>query len=151
MNFQSITNAIAAQFGLDNLEQDDDGLVQLEYNGGITLTLFSPAQSSAIYLAASLMELPTVTSPAFLERLLKMNFLLLDTRGAALSIDEDSRQVHLCLCLPFALIDETSLAGLVVGFLETASQLQSELMAGEAAVVAQGASRRTQAPTMQRI
>ena len=151
MDFQSITKAIAAQLGTGTLEQDDDGLVQLEYNGGITLTLFSPADSGALYLAASLLELPTVTSPAFLERLLQMNFLLFDTRGATLSIDEDGRQVHLCLCLPFALIDETSLSGLIVGFLETANELKTKLMAGDAEGNAQDVSEVTQTLAMQRI
>ena len=73
------------------------------------------------------MELPQPVDAGFYERLLKMNFLLLDTRGAALSLDEEGRQVHLCLCVPFDSLSDDALSRIVSGFLETALSLQSAL------------------------
>lgn len=151
MDFKNITKALASHFEIANLEPDEDGLLQLDYDERVTVTALSPPESDALYLTASLMEMPSPTSQAFLERLLKMNFLLLDTRGAALSLDDDSRQVHLCICLPFALLDDASLPKVVGGFLETAILLQSELLAGEVAVSADGGSTKLQLSNMQRI
>lgn len=127
MNFLQAVAVLAAESQVSDLAPDADGLVQLEYDSAVTLTAFSPDGSEALYLAASLMELPQPVAPGFYERLLKMNFLLLDTRGATLSLDEEGRQVHLCLCVPFESLSEDALSRIVSGFLETALSLQSAL------------------------
>ena len=129
MNFQQAVAVLAAESQVSDLAPDVDGLVQLEYDSTIMLTAFSPDGSEALYLAASLMELPQPVDARFYERLLKMNFLLLDTRGATLSLDEEGRQVHLCLCVPFESLSDDALSRIISGFLETALSLQSALAA----------------------
>ncbi len=127
MDMNEAMVALADQLGLEPLSPDEDGLFQLEYDERLTLTAFSPTDSDALYLAASLIEVPDHADAVFFQRLLKLNFLLIDTRGAALSLDDEGRQVHLCLCMPFDLINPDRLSGMVSGFLETALQLQDQL------------------------
>ena len=128
MNFQQAIDVIATHTQISDLAPDADGLVQLQFDESLTLTAFSPADSEALYLAASLLEVPEVERAAFYERLLQLNFLLMETRGATLSLDEQARQVHLCLCLPFETLDEVSLGHVLSGFLDTAIRLQAELV-----------------------
>ncbi len=127
MDLKEAMATVEAQMGLQGMEPDEDGLYQLEYDDRLTLTVFSPPDSGALYLAASLMEVPVSADASFFQQLLKLNFLLLDTRGAALSLDDEGRQVHLCLSLPFDLIEPDRLLNLVSGFLETALELQTRL------------------------
>lgn len=126
MNFQEAVAILAAESQQD-LSPDADGLVQLECESDMTLTAFSPDGSQALYLTVSVMELPQPVDPAIYERMLKMNFLLMDTRGAALSLDEEGQQVHLCLCLPLEWLNAEALSGAVSGLIETASRVQAEL------------------------
>jgi hypothetical protein len=127
MEFQKALECLSTQIGIERWEPDEDGLYQLDYDERLTLTAFSPPESAALYLVSSLIAVPEHVPASFFQRLLQMNFMLLDTRGAALGIDDEGRQVHLGLSVPLALVDENKLPDLFSGFLETSLEIQAQL------------------------
>lgn len=128
MNIEQATQLLASHMGIFSWEPDEDGLYQIEYDTRLALSVFSPPDSGALYFASSLIDIDDQAPIEFFRRLLQMNFLLLQTRGASLSIDDEGRQVHLCLSLPFDLLDERKLPDLMSGFIETSLEVQARLL-----------------------
>lgn len=120
-------NRLASLIGVDQLELDEGGMCNLEYQGQINLSLIVPPGSGALYLSAAIGPVPPGDRTAFFERLLKLNFLLLDTNGAALALDDDAREAHLCYALDLAHFSEEAFPQLVGRMLETAQRLHDEL------------------------
>lgn len=118
---------LAELMGSPTLELDADGMCTLEYRGEVSLTLIAPQGSGALYLSAALGQPPAGDRLAFYERLLQLNFLVLDTHGATLALDDQAREVHLCYALDLEHFDEERFAGLVGNMLEQAARLKSEI------------------------
>ena len=118
---------LADLMGSTALQLDADDMCPLEYQGQVSLTLIAPRGSGAIYLSAALGSPPAGERREFYERLLQLNFLLLDTHGAALALDDQAREVHLCYTLDLEHFDQERFAGLVGNMLERALQLKEEI------------------------
>jgi hypothetical protein len=118
---------LAALIGIDSLALDEEGMCNLEYQGKVNLTLIVPRGSGALYLSASLGPVPAGDRAAFYERLLKLNFLVLDTNGATLALDDEAREVHLCYALNLDHFNEEGFPPLVGNLLERALRMQSEI------------------------
>jgi hypothetical protein len=118
---------VAQLMGIPALELDADGMCTLEYRGEVSLTLIAPQGSGALYLSAALGLPPAGDRLAFYERLLQLNFLLLETHGATLALDDQAHEVHLCYALDLEHYDEERFAGLVGNMLERAARLKSEI------------------------
>lgn len=117
---------LAALIGVDSIALDEGDMCTLDYQDQVSLTLIAPEGSGTLYLSACLGPVPAGDRTAFFERLLKMNFLLVDTNGAALSLDDAGREVHLCYALDLAHFDEEAFPNLVGKMMETALRLRKE-------------------------
>ncbi len=120
---------LAELIGLSSLEFDDSGMCMLQWKDDLILSLIAPRGSGAVYFSAGLGPVPPGDREAFFERLLRMNFLLLDTNGAALSLDDESREVHLTYVLDLSHFSPETFPDLVANLLRTADRLKSAMHA----------------------
>ena len=121
---------LASLIGASEVVLDDGGMCHLEYQGQVSLTLIAPRGSGALYMSASLGPVPAGDRATIYERLLKLNFLLLDTNGATLALDDDAREVHLCYALNLDHFDEDRFPPMVGNMLERALSLKEEIQGG---------------------
>jgi hypothetical protein len=127
MEFTEALHCIAAEIGIGSPVPDNDGIVQLDYDGRLALTMFIVGSPPVMCLSASLSELPAEAGVSLFRELLKKNFLLLDTRGGALSIDDEAGQVHFCQHVSMEAIVPDQLLKAFASFIETGLTLQDEL------------------------
>jgi hypothetical protein len=120
--------ALGAEVGVP-LVLDEQGLCALEHGDGFVFTLIAPDGGELVHLSSRLMDVPAQGREAFLARLLRMNFLLMETSGATLSIDEEEQGVFLCLALLRAQLSADRLLVIIGNFLASSSQLRQRLLA----------------------
>ncbi len=123
--------ALAEQTGLGGLLLDEHGCCSLEHSDGFTFTLMAPEAGDLVHLSSALMDLPAQGRESFYSRLLRLNFLLLETSGATLSIDEEEQGVFLCLALVRAQWSAERLLVVMANFLASSSRLRQRLLNGE--------------------
>ena len=124
-----LLSALAQALNLEGLAFDEDDMCMLQGENGMSLALLAQASAQSMTLAASIYPLHDATRSALCEKLMKMNFLLLETQGSTLSIDEEGQEVVVCrqLALP-GLAPEDFVDG-VLDFLLLSSRLREQLMA----------------------
>jgi Tir chaperone protein (CesT) family len=107
---------------------DEDGLCVLSHEDGFAITLMTAPGADILLLSAQLMEVPEVGRESLFAWLLRLNFLGLDTGGAALSIDEEERHVYLCHSVPLARVDAQTLVGIIGNFLDVSAVVRQRLL-----------------------
>lgn len=120
--------AILGELTGSALEFDENGLCGLSHQDGFVITLMTAPGSDILLLSAQLTELPESDRERLLAWLLRLNFLGLDTGGAALSIDEEERHVYLSHGVPLARVDAPSLVTVVGNFIEVAAGLRVRIL-----------------------
>lgn len=118
---------------------DDEGLCVLAHDDGFGVTLLRTQGSDILLLSAQLIEVPQDGREALFAWLLRLNFLGLDTGGAALSLDEEERHVYLCHGAPLSRLDAPGLVTLIGNFIDAAASVRQRLL-GEAPAVAADAA-----------
>ena len=121
--------ALADLIGLPDLKLDESGMCTLQWNDDVLLSLIVPQGAGAVYFSVSLGPVPPGDREAFFERLLRKNFLLLDTDGATLALDDESREVHLTYALDLNHFSPETFPDLVGNLLQTAERVKSEVHA----------------------
>ncbi len=124
-----LLNRLAQELGLDDLTLDEDGMCMLQGENGMSLALLAHASGQSMTLAASIYPVQDATRAALCEKLLKMNFLLLETQGSTLSIDEEGQEVVVCRQLPISDQEPDDFVEAVLDFLLVSGQLREQLMA----------------------
>jgi hypothetical protein len=117
--------------GGEPLAFDDNGLCVLAHQDGFAITLMSTASSDMLLLSAQLIAVPDADREALFAWLLRLNFLGLDTGGAALSIDEEERHVYLCHNVALGRVDAPNLVTVLGNFIEVAAGLRTRLLQDE--------------------
>lgn len=107
---------------------DEDGLCVLSHEDGFAITLMTAPNADILLLSAQLMEIPEIGRESLFAWLLRLNFLGLDTGGAALSIDEEERHVYLCHSVPLARVDAQALVGIIGNFLDVSAAVRDRLL-----------------------
>jgi hypothetical protein len=124
-----LLNRLAQELGLDDLALDEDGMCMLQGENGMSLALLAHASGQSMTLAASIYPVQGATRAALCEKLLKMNFLLLETQGSTLSIDEEGQEVVVCRQLTISGQEPDDFVEAVLDFLLVSGQLREQLMA----------------------
>lgn len=126
---QDLLTALAKELKLDSLAFDEDNMCMLQGEDGMTLTLLLHEDQSSLTFAAGIYLLSNSNNRnALYEKLLKMNFLLLETQGATFSIDEEAQEVVLCRQLQIESLDAAHFLDFVFDFLVLTSWLREQLM-----------------------
>lgn len=124
-----LLNRLAQELGLDDLALDEDGMCMLQGENAMSLALLAHASGESMTLAASIYPVQDATRAALCEKLLKMNFLLLETQGSTLSIDEEGQEVVVCRQLSISGQAPDDFVQAVLDFLLVSGQLREQLMA----------------------
>jgi len=147
MSYESVLSEALAILGEltggDPLAFDEDGLCGLTHQDGFVVTLMTALGSDILLLSAQLTYVPEADRETLFAWLLRLNFLGLETGGAALSIDEEERHVYLSHGVPLARVDAPSLVTVIGNFIEVAAGLRIRIIgeseqgatAGEGAAV----------------
>jgi len=120
--------ALAQALELDGLAFDEDDMCMLQGENGMSLALLKQEGDQALTLAASIYPLQDATRAALCEKLLKMNFLLLETQGSTLSIDEEGQEVVVCRQLALPGLEPEAFVDQILDFLLLSSRLREQLM-----------------------
>ena len=120
--------ALAQELGLEGLEFDDDGMCMLQGENGMSLALLAQDSGQSMTLAAGIYPLQDATRVALCEKLLKMNFLLLETQGSTLSIDEEGQEVVVCRQLTLEGVAPEDFVDQILDFLLLSGHLREQLM-----------------------
>ncbi len=120
--------ALAQELGLEGLEFDEDGMCMLQGENGMSLALLAQDTARSMTLAASIYPVQDATRAALCEKLLKMNFLLLETQGSTLSIDEEGQEVVVCRQLSLEDLPQETFVDQILDFLLLSGQLREQLM-----------------------
>jgi len=123
-----LLNRLAQELGLDGLTLDEDGMCMLQGENGMSLALLAHASGQSMTLAASIYPVQDATRAALCEKLLKMNFLLLETQGSTLSIDEEGQEVVVCRQLALPGLEPEAFVEQILDFLLLSSRLREQLM-----------------------
>jgi hypothetical protein len=119
---------LSVQTGLDALSLDEHGCCSFDHSDGFVFTLMAPDGGDLVHLSSRLLDVPASDRQGFYSRLLKLNFLLLETAGASLSIDEDEEGVYLCLALVRASLSAEHLLRVIANFLASSGRLRARLL-----------------------
>ena len=120
---------LGALLGDESLALDEAGMCSLSHQDGLVTMLIADPTSDMLLLSAQLFELPSENREALLSGLLRLNFLGMDTGGAALAIDEEERHVYLCHNVPLQRVDDKALVAIIGNFIDTAANLRKRLLA----------------------
>jgi len=120
--------------GAERIELDEQGLCQFQHQSGFTVTLIWQGDAvNAFTLSSDVLQVPSPDQRASLySRLLRLNFLLIETAGSTLAVDEDERYVFLCRELSLNGLDEMQFLERVAGFMIQAAEIRAELGGGDA-------------------
>jgi len=119
---------------------DENGLCGLTHQDGFVVTLMTAPDSRILLLSAQLVEVPDDDRESFFAWLLRLNFLGLDTGGAALSIDEEERHVYLSHGVSLARVDAEALVTVVGNFIEVAAGLRARILSEPASGISSDSS-----------
>jgi hypothetical protein len=118
---------LSASMGGSPLTLDRSGICVFKFKDKIEFLLLAPPASESIYMAATLCEVVEDTKAELYEKVLKMNFLLMETAGASLALNDQSRSIVLCYERPRASFSSGKFPEVVSSFLATAERLQQQL------------------------
>lgn len=122
---------LAHEMGAPALELDEQGCCALEHGDGYVFTLIAPEGGQLVHLSSRLMDVPVTGREGFFARLLRLNFLQMETSGATLSIDEEGEGVYLCYSLLRDGLQSERLLTIVANFLSSSSRLSTQLHADD--------------------
>lgn len=137
-HLEQLMGALAHELDLEALEFDEDNMCMLHGEAGMSLALLLDESDQSLSLAARIISIPDTDRAALCEKLLKMNFLLLETRGNTLSIDEEGREVVVCRQLALAGSHPAEFVQQVLNFLLLSSDLREQLTPVPGATEAKG-------------
>lgn len=119
---------LGALLGDELLALDDAGMCSLSHQDGFVTMLIADPNTAMLLLSAQLAELPADNRETVLAALLRLNFLGMDTAGAALAIDEEERHAYLCHNVPLQRVDANALVAVIGNFIDTAAILRKRLL-----------------------
>lgn len=128
-DIENLMHALARELELDALAFDEDDMCMLQGENGMSLALLRQDSGHALTLAASIYPLQDATRAALCEKLMKMNFLLLETQGSTLSIDEEGQEVVVCRQMTLPGLEPEAFVDQVLDFLLLSSRLREQLLA----------------------
>jgi len=132
---------LGSLLGDESLALDEAGMCSLSHQDGFVTMLIAEPASGMLLLSAQLLELPASGREAMLAMLLRLNFLGIETGGAAFAIDEDERHIYLCHSVPLQRVDPRALVAVIGNFIDTAAGLRQQLVLGpDSATTARSAS-----------
>lgn len=120
--------ALAGELGLQALEFDEDQMCMLQGESGMSLALLLHDSEQSLGLAAGIYPMPEANRAALCEKLLKMNFLLLETQGSTLSIDEEGKEVVVCRQVELTALEPEAFVHQILAFLMKCSELREQIM-----------------------
>lgn len=120
--------AFAQAEGLADLQLDERGLIGLQVDAALEIEIEVPLEQDLVYLRSTLMPIPAQDRESVYAWLLKRNFLLQDSGGAAFAIDADRAQLALSLCQPIGRLDALDFANLLRGFINISLRCQAQLI-----------------------
>ncbi|MEO2034330.1 MAG: type III secretion system chaperone, partial [Planctomycetaceae bacterium] len=104
---QSLLDDVAQQIGVGPLKLDAvHSSCNLNYQDRFEVSIVAPPYSDDLYLAAPIIDIDPDKKLELFERVLQLNYLVLETDGATFAIDDESAQ--LILCAAFSLQDLTA-------------------------------------------
>ncbi len=126
---QELLASLSSLFGAEALVLDEDGLCHLQHETGFTVTLvWQGEEAGAFTISSDVAEIPAhAERQSLYARLLRLNFLLIETGGATLCIDEDERFAFLCRELPVASMNDLGFIDAVTDFMVQAAQIRGQL------------------------
>lgn len=119
--------ALGAKAGLA-LRLDEEGVCGVGHVSGMDCAIEVPDGGSSVYLRAPLASWPPRHALRIAEYCLETQFLGLETDGASFAIDPRDGELVLWKCVPLAVLNEETLASLVVGFIEAAAGWRESLL-----------------------
>ena len=124
---EALLTSLAEKTGIGPLDLDDSGVCQLEYDEDLRLFVEHPSGSPLLFLHSPVCSLSADSGAAFLRRLLAMNFLMLETRGCTLAVDERANTVSLCYGGFIDGLEADTLYSLLGNFVEAALAVRDKL------------------------
>ena len=103
--------------------EEFDGGCTFTYKDLIDFSLELSTDESHLVLSSVVGELPAGRDPEILCRLLRLNYLGIETRGATLSIDESESNIVLWISLATAMLDPELFEQSVQVFLDVSERL----------------------------
>jgi len=121
---------LAVEREAEGLELDESGICEFNYKDQIPLMVMCPASSDTLYLASGIIDAPPEERRlALYEKLLQMNFLLLDTNGTAFSVDESTGRIVLCYSRSLEGMHHKDFGKIVTNFLAVSEKLKQQIAA----------------------
>jgi hypothetical protein len=114
----------------DDLYDPGRRMCGFNFLGRFDVVVEAPKASEDVFVSIDIVNLAEASDPAeLLMRCMKLNAYGLETRGAALGYDENSRMVILSYRINGASIDAAALSSLVNNLVDVAQTLQDRLKA----------------------
>lgn len=126
---QDYLSALGSFFGAEQVSLDEDGLCQFQHESGFSVTLIWQGDEVRTFtLSSDVAEVPSAQNRLDLyARLLRLNFLLIETGGATLAVDEDEKIVFLCRELQVHGLEEEQFVSAVAHFMVQSADMRSLL------------------------
>lgn len=135
-------DALGRKYALGTLALDDAGVCVLSYGSTFDIIIQAISGDDTVLIEIPLMAVPGVGREAFFRRVLTLNHRGEATRGASLSLNEQSQTVMLGWLAPIAQLDELAfeqLIGNLIDCAESVRPLLDQVAPPIAASAAQGA------------
>ncbi len=118
---------LAEDLDAEGLAFDADGFISLDFKDRFVFSLVCPDGSPILYLNSDIAAVPNGARLPFIECALKLNYLLLESRGGALGLNEDGDRISYTYGIVLDRIEEEDLIAVLDRFLESSLHLQEQL------------------------
>jgi len=118
-----MTTQLIGEWLRDYGVKEFDGGCTFTYKDLIDFSLELSTDQSHLMLSSVVGELPAGPDPELLCRLLRLNYLGIETRGATLSIDESESNIVLWISLATAMLDPEQFEQSIQVFLDVSERL----------------------------
>jgi hypothetical protein len=119
--------ALGRKYALGALALDEAGVCVLQYGSTLDVIIQAISGGETVLLEIPLMPIPGVNREVFFRRLLELNHRGEATRGASLSLNDQSQTVMLGVLAPIAQLDELALEQLIGNLIDCAESLMPML------------------------
>jgi len=127
LEINELLGSLAESMGVSHLKLGENHMCIFQYKESLDFLIMVPPMGESVYLAATICKINPESKGELYERVLTMNFLLMETRGTTFAIDQESMSIVICYERSLKSLTRETFPDLVGNFLITAEELKQKL------------------------
>jgi hypothetical protein len=123
----NLLQELGSKIGMEQLSLNNKGICEFKYQDSFDFIIEVPENSSTIFFYSPLIQVSEYGSEKLFLKVLKLNFLCLETNGATFAYDGDKGYINLCYRHSIEHLDSLTFENIVGNFLDVAEKWYTHL------------------------